>query len=534
MKSWLSRLVNPTVTSQLSNRAEESFTDLPLASERSNQAAVPNRQELIVQLQQSCQKQLELLRFALKLKTAALLWVGPESSQLSLYTCSSGSINLNYGPYPLGIGMTGILKEQAEFRLAPVRDNSPAIPYYPSNKGIGSFIAMRLLIPGNDGYRGDSLGILCADREITTGWSKAEHNLVAMTAEQLISNIQMTRQMLDSDRKRHAYHRALDGVRKLNTSLGLNSTFAATAEAIHSVVPADFLAISLAEGEQHRVAYAEGEKSALLAEQSFPLEQGVVGQVLKYSRTLPENADYRGTLPVFSEAHLFADYRSLMIVPLRREEGPAIGALIVAARQIEAFSQTCRQILELVATQVAIKIDLANLHEQINRMATIDTLTGIANRRAYQRGFEAMFDRAKRRSSALYLILCDIDHFKKINDSFGHPAGDQVLRQVAKQFNQVVRAIDLAARTGGEEFAILLEGTDKKGAWMVAERLRKLIEGLEMKFLGKRVAVTISLGIAAFPQDANTMEKLVSCADRALYQAKASGRNRSVHWNKSS
>jgi diguanylate cyclase (GGDEF)-like protein len=220
-----------------------------------------------------------------------------------------------------------------------------------------------------------------------------------------------------------------------------------------------------------------------------------------------------------------------MIVPLSPEDGLANGALTVAARQAGAFSRTCREMLELVATQIAIKIDLANSHEQINRLATVDTLTGIANRRAYQRGFETMLDRAKRRAGSLYLILCDIDHFKKINDSFGHPVGDEVLRQVSKLFERVIRTVDLAARTGGEEFAILLEDADEEGAWKVAERLRKLVESLELIFLGKRATVTISLGISAFPRDASSIERLVSCADRALYHAKDCGRNRSVLWN---
>lgn len=531
MRNWLSRIVNQAVAPHTSNRTENRFADLPLVTELGGQAAVPNRQAIIAQLQQDCQRQLDLLRFSLRLTTAALLWSGPESDQLSLYTCSSESPKLIYGPYPLGTGLTGVLKEQSEFLLAPVREHSPAIPYYQNNRGAGSFMAIRLFIPGDDGYPGDGLGILCVDRSATENWSEMEHKIVTMTGEQLLSSVQSARQLLISDRDRHAYRRAFDGVRELNASLGLDSAFVATAEAVRSVVPADFLAISLAEDRQHRIVYAEGEKAEALAEQAFPLEQGVVGQVLKYARTLPENADYRGTSPVFSEAHLFADYRSLMIVPLCQKDGPAIGALIVAARQDGAFSRTCREMLELVATQIAIKIDLANAHEKINRMATIDSLTGIANRRAYQRGFEAMLDRAKRRSGALYLVLCDIDHFKRINDGFGHPAGDEVLRQVARLFDRVVRTVDLAARTGGEEFAILLEDADENGAWKVAERLRKLVEELELIFLGKRAVVTVSLGIAAFPQDANNLEQLVSCADRALYHAKHAGRNRSVLWS---
>jgi len=141
-----------------------------------------------------------------------------------------------------------------------------------------------------------------------------------------------------------------------------------------------------------------------------------------------------------------------------------------------------------------------------------------------------MLDRAKRRSGSLQLILCDIDHFKRINDTYGHPFGDEVLRQVAKLFARVVRTVDLAARTGGEEFAILLEDSDPDGAWKVAERLRLLVCGTSINSGGESVPVSISLGIASFPQDANNMEKLVSCADQALYQAKGKGRNRTVVW----
>ncbi|HEY5674365.1 MAG TPA: sensor domain-containing diguanylate cyclase [Malonomonas sp.] len=531
MKNWISRFVNQAIPQQLSNKDEQSFADLPLASALIGPTAVPNRQSIVTQLQDDCQRQLNQLRLGLKLKTAALLWIGPASDQLGLYACSSHTDRINSGPYQLGVGVTGALKECSELLLAPVRESSPAIPYYRSNKGVGSFMALRLFVPSNDVALVDGFGILCVDRESSECWTIEERHQVELCSELLMSSVSRARQWFICDRDRHAYLRAFHGVRKLNASLGLQSAFAAAAEAIRSVVPADFLAINLVDEEQHRVTYVEGEKAELLANKSFPLGQGVVGQVLKYARTLPENADYHGTSPVFSEAHLFADYRSLMIVPLCQEDGQANGALTVAARQSGVFSRSCREMLELIATQIAIKIDLANSHEQINQLATVDALTGIANRRAYQRGFEAMLDRARRRSGSLYLILCDIDHFKKINDSFGHPVGDEVLRQVSKLFDRVVRAVDLAARTGGEEFAILLEDADEDGAWKVAERLRRLVEGMELIVQGKRVAVSISLGISAFPRDANSIEKLVSCADQALYHAKGAGRNRSVLWN---
>lgn len=530
MKSWLPRLGGQKSKPELPLLIEDHCVELPFRSEHSGAVAVPNRQKILQHLHTGCQRQLQMLRQVLQLNSAVILWTGPNADQLSVYAFASIFDHLQFGPYPYGIGVTGALKEHSELLLAPLNEASPLVPYYKSNQQVGSFMAFKLIVDTASGCHADGIGLLCVDRESRNAWTVSERNLVAEAAGQLTADVAMARQMFGYDRERHAYRRAFDGLRKLNTALGLESTFAATADAVKSIVPADFFAISLADGTQSRVSYVQGEDSDKLAGQSFSVEQGLVGKVMKYRRTLPDNANYQGTSPVFSSSHLFAEYRSLMVVPLMQEEGPVIGAMIVAAKKSEMFTRTCREMLELVATQVAIKIELANSHDQINHMATVDALTGIANRRAYQRGFEAMLDRARRRSGSLYLILCDIDHFKQINDRFGHPFGDVVLQQVAKLFCRVVRSNDLAARTGGEEFAILLEDSDRDGAWKVAERLRLLVAGLEMRSGQTAVPVTISLGIAAFPQSANSMEKLVSCADQALYQAKGQGRNRTVVW----
>ncbi len=530
MKSWLPGWFGTHPKSDSPSLIEDHSAELPFACEHSSGVAVPNRQKILRQLHTSCQRQLLMLQQVLQLNSAVILWSGPAIDELSIYTFVSQFEQLVVGPFKCGVGVTGVLKERDELILAPVNEFSTAIPYYENHDQVGSFMAVKLLVSASSGCQQDGVGLLCVDRASKEVWNDYERQLINEAAEQLTADVAMARQLFVYDRERHAYRRAFDGLRKLNAALGLESTFSATAAAIKTVVPADFIAISLAEAEHHRICYVQGDNAEKLAEQSFPIEQGLVGQVIKYRRTLPDNADYHGTSPVFSSAHLFADYRSLMVVPLQQEDGPIIGAMTVAAKQADMFTLTCREMLELVATQVVVKIQLANSHEQINRMATTDTLTGIANRRAYQCGFEAMLDRARRRPGSLYLILCDIDHFKRINDRFGHPFGDVVLQQIAKLFVCVVRTNDLAARIGGEEFAILLEDSDREGAWKVAERLRALVSDLELQFGTTAVPVTISLGIAAFPQDAESIEKLVSYADQALYQAKAEGRNRTLFW----
>lgn len=533
MLNWLSKINGQTQDLQTPVSAEDTSIELPFSCEQSRGVAVPNRQKILRQLRQTCQRQLEILRQALNLNSAVLLWTDPSTREVHVYASASRFTQLLPGPHALGIGVTGLLKERHEIALAPLGDLSPTIPYYSTNAGVGSFMAVKLPVPVSLGSQKDGLGMLCVDRESIASWSEPEGIQIRDTAEQLAAEVAMARQLFVYDRDRHAYRRAFDGLRKLNTALGLESTYEATAAAVKIIVPADFIAISLVEGEHHRIVYVQGDNEELLAGKTFPIDQDLVGQVIKYRRTLPDSADYSGKSLVFSAAQLFTDYRSLLVVPLCQEDVSAIGALIVAAKKPEMFTLTCREMLELVATQVTIKIGLAQAHDQINRFATLDALTGIANRRAYQRGFEAMLERAKRREGSLHLVLCDIDHFKKINDSFGHPFGDEVLQQVAGLLDSVIRTGDLAARTGGEEFAILLEDTDAKGAWKVAERLRELVAGLSMSAGGKSAPVTLSLGIAVFPQDGDSMERLVSCADQALYQAKNSGRNRTIVWTDS-
>jgi len=169
----------------------------------------------------------------------------------------------------------------------------------------------------------------------------------------------------------------------------------------------------------------------------------------------------------------------------------------------------------------------AKLHFEMERMAVTDGLTGLMNHRRFQERLSEEFRRIVRHSEPISLILADIDHFKKINDEYGHPTGDEVLKRVAGVLKEMVRDIDIVARYGGEEFAIILINTDGEGACMLAERIRKAIEKKEFTFRGSRIPVTISLGIASYPKNSRIKEDLILRADKALYSAKSKGRNRS-------
>jgi diguanylate cyclase (GGDEF)-like protein len=155
-----------------------------------------------------------------------------------------------------------------------------------------------------------------------------------------------------------------------------------------------------------------------------------------------------------------------------------------------------------------------------------DGLTNLYNRRAFNDLLVQAVAREDRQNGRLSLILLDLDHFKKLNDTYGHPAGDEALRATARVLTQHLRKGDQAARYGGEEFVVILPGTDEEGALRLAERVRSALEKHRLVFEGARIAISASFGAALWPGDGKEPEALLSAADRALYASKQAGRNR--------
>jgi diguanylate cyclase (GGDEF)-like protein len=213
------------------------------------------------------------------------------------------------------------------------------------------------------------------------------------------------------------------------------------------------------------------------------------------------------------------------VVPLVFHER-LMGALqVTAADPARLWHENELLLLRTVANQVAVAVNHAALFAQIQQQALTDALTGCYNRRSFEMQLDKDIQMAKRLNQPLSLIMLDLDRFKHLNDTAGHDAGDEALRLLANCFRQELRGVDSAARFGGDEFALILPQAYADGAMIVAERLRKRIEKIEIPGFGN---LTTSIGIATFPFHAGSRTELFRAADDALYAAKRAGRNRVV------
>ncbi len=247
--------------------------------------------------------------------------------------------------------------------------------------------------------------------------------------------------------------------------------------------------------------------------------------------TLAALAAANGSEPVFGPFYGFVVMLSMLF--LRPLPATVQGGLAVTAYTLLLFGRdtpfAIQLLLSLIAMLLALGALIAVVRTRTSRIAgelsedaRVDSLTRIANRRRFDDRLELERERARRDRGRLALVICDLDHFKRVNDQLGHERGDEVLRRAARAIDSTTRTVELAARIGGEEFGLILPGADPEAAATAAERVRKRIE---LEFAESPIKQTISCGVASAEAEDADLERLFTAADRALYGAKRAGRN---------
>ena len=458
----------------------------------------------------------EVLRGALAVAEAALhphavavFLLSPDGASVRLRECASKSDRLFRGPLPSREGALGALLSAGR----PIRiENAPqALSYYQQSAPVGSFCGVSI-----------EHGALIADR--AEPFSSEEERILAALGAEVTRAIAAERLLGAVRREKEEKARFFRALEELNkTTTPAQAAEAAVAEALRMCPALDLCAVTLLEDRRHRVQAAAGAAAAPLRDLSFADNAGLVSNVVKLGVPLPGRPlGAMERVMIFDNATVVRGLAALKIFPLRAGES-TVGTLVCGSNDADALPEAAQKELSMLALQAAAALLRTRLYEEAERLATTDGLTGLLNRRTFNSVLEQRLREAQRYNRPLSLLLLDIDHFKKVNDTHGHPAGDAVLRGVAQVAQKSARETDLVARYGGEELALILPETDARGAMAIAERLRRLVEASRHPTEQGALSVTVSIGAAT---SAASAEALLEAADKALYRAKQSGRNR--------
>lgn len=307
-------------------------------------------------------------------------------------------------------------------------------------------------------------------------------------------------------------------ISRLMTSIvELDKVLDLIANSLIIIYKVDLCFVGLREGDKIRIAQAKGEHSHLLTGTEWPLIQPLIEQVFSKVEPLSLSLEELRTLPGLTGVEVTPG-TEIIVYPLWSALG-AVGLLGIVAPVSQDDNGSKN--LQIYANFAAVALANATFIRQLEREAETDFLTGFFNKRSLRNMLFTELERTVRYGIPLSVIFVDVDNFKAYNDTYGHVAGDVVLQKASEIIKNSIRSVDIAGRYGGEEFVIILPGTEKEGAAKVAERIRKSIEIYPFPYR----QVTASLGIA-LAKNNDSVDSLLERADQALYQAKSQGKNR--------
>ena len=427
----------------------------------------------------------------------------------------------------------------AEERLAEILDQPQDLPFRLAGEELTDLIAgidsrTALIFPLQE--CGGSVGLLMV---LDVDLHQRDQALIEILASRLATRLLWLRQEEEQHQERRFSTRMVSMISTLALAESREELFNGMLDMASELAEASSGSLMLFdERSQHlQIAVARGMSPPLARTMAIPLGEGISGRVARSGFPLLVNDIERDSRIATPNRPRFRT-KSFISLPLKHHER-LIGVLNLAdKRDGSCFNEGDLTLVQAFTSQAVLMIDRAAVLEragQLEQLSITDPLTGLYNRRFLESRLEEERSRSQRQGQAFSLILADLDSFKLYNDICGHLAGDKALRKAATLMRRAAREMDLVVRYGGEEFCLILPNTAKRESIFVAERLRRSIEaeafpGETNLPLGR---LTISLGIAAYPDDAETIPDLIHAADLALYRAKDQGRNRTVFYDPS-
>ncbi|MDB4976955.1 MAG: hypothetical protein JWN48_5296 [Myxococcaceae bacterium] len=481
----------------------------------------------VEEVHQALHYTLDLLKRTLELHTCALFLFDQEHAhevlRFRLAEIVTDSTDIADGPFTGAEGAVGaVLKRATIMNIEHVRAGFKGLCYYQNPTTVKAFLGVPVI------ENGKVRGALVADRLHDKPFSARDEDIVERAVRHVLRAMENERVFVQLERSKSEQTVLHHASQALGAALTEEAVIEAGLAAAAQIAPFDFAAVTRydAEHKRHSVRRAVGEGADELKDLSFRDNTSLTAMAVKNRHYLPFRGGFDGQRQVvYTRSESLTGMQSLLILPLLVREDP-VGTLALAARRPDAFNAQVRPTLQVLSNQLAVALANAESVRRLEQLATTDGLTGCLNKRAFLDEMSKRFKAAERFGRSLSLIVTDIDHFKRVNDTYGHAVGDHVIRGLGEILRSLKRETDVVARFGGEEFCILCEETDSSGALLLAERVREQLKARAFESELGQVKVTCSLGVAEFPEDARDETQLFALADKALYNAKQTGRDR--------
>jgi two-component system cell cycle response regulator len=423
---------------------------------------------------------LGILKNSLKRSERSLLFVvrRPDVETLRLHHCAGNDLGAVKADVvvTVGRGLIGwIAREQKPVCLGRLDTARDSFVEYLSDPGaIRSILAIPLFSEGN------LEGVVAVDSREAEAFSEADENLLVLVARQILRALLDVRDRDRVENRAFEFSTLLGVSRALSSKLDLNHRLQTMADKVKQIIPYEQCFIFLVdEGERRaRLAVVRGLDQAEAEGESIALRDGYVSLIVKnrHAVLFTDLKERKRRFQLFpTDCPIRISPASFMGLPMIVDDR-VIGVFAITSDRADAFTGHHKDFLETLCHQAALSVSDAQLHDQVARLATTDGLTGIPNHRKFQERLVDEFERQNRQPGNFSLIMLDVDHFKQVNDTFGHPVGDQVLKRLAGILSRMVRKVDTVARYGGEEFSLLLHNAGKREALRLAERIRKTVE----------------------------------------------------------
>lgn len=426
--------------------------------------------------------------------------------------------------------LSGVIREKKPFIIPSFKGSLGIEPAYRTgrsnrllnlgqhaSKKTGSF----LCVPVFDGNI--PIGVLAMAGKSETAFGEREKDIAVSFADQIVQILSKKRSQIQIDRVTKGFRALHEANLSLGTSLKVEEIAEKFVEHVFGMAPSSAVGFFVADKGKLRVIAKKGFEPE---KESFYPKNTLFDLIIKNKHPLQlSNVDKQQAVYPFR----INDTRTFLGIPII-SENEVIGIFAITSKEPDALSSFHGQFLKILTDQAAMAMTNAKLHKELGRLAMTDGLTGLFNHKHFHEMLLMEFQRTERTPQSLSLMLIDIDHFKKINDSYGHPAGDMVLASLSAILRKTLRGIDILARYGGEEFAAVLINTGAGGAKKMADRLREHVMNNPFFIEKNKLTITLSIGIAIYPHDAGTKDELIEKADQALYYAKNNGRNQVCLW----